>query len=66
MQIAEYHSLVDLEDEVRVLAREKCDISHGHKELLHSTRVTHDLELKTSVQDVKETEHEHYVDVVGQ
>ena len=59
MQITEYHSLMNLEDEVRVLAREKCDISHGHKELLHSTRVTHDLELKTSVQDMKETERNH-------
>jgi hypothetical protein len=51
-----HHQITKLEDEVRVLAEGKLNINHGHEELLHITIAAHDLELKPSVQDAKETE----------
>ena len=73
-QIVEHHNqlhqcnrqITNLEEEVRVLAQEKMDINHIRKELLHSTIVAHDLELQTSVQDVKESERKHYIGITRQ
>jgi UDP-N-acetyl-D-mannosaminuronate dehydrogenase len=60
-----HHQIVNIEEEVRVLARENLNINYGHKELLHSTIAVCGLELKTSVQDAKKTERRHYVNMIG-